>query len=364
MSTQSDLLFAKLAVLNRFVSQERVDEGLKVLDSAAALGLPLTVAEVLVKKQYMTEDQAASITRLRDYLQVRKEDVRLGELAAAARMVSEAQISECLSVQEGIFKRKQPYPRLGDLLLERHLLTPEALTALRKEQERLQAAIDRRGGAPPARAAAAAAGGAGAKPAAAAAANPAAGAAEIPTAEVHATPAGKGGARKAAGKGGKPAKGARATEVPRPAETQVVPLPLEELPAGLERSVSVTGFKADMRPVRIIPGQPGMQPKTIIVMDADGALDGYTFPFFEDHLQQVQDQEFNFLVINCRRLNYLSSAGIGVLISIAKEVRERGGDLRLCEVQDRIRTVIEMIGSDVIRIFESEGAAVSSFKYL
>lgn len=335
MATPADLLFARLAVLNRFVTQDRVDEGFRLMDGATALGLPMTLPEVLVKRQYLTPDQAEAVVRLRDYLQVRKEDVQLGQVAVAARRVSEAQLADCLSLQESVFKRKKPYPRLAEILLERRLIDGEGLQKLHLEQERLRAvlAARERATAPPAEAAA----------------TPPSGASPSPA-------PGRAAARKAPAK--PPARAAR-KEV-----SALVPVPFAELPPGLEPEVKVTGFSALLRAVRLTAASPGIAPKTVIVLDADGALDGYTFPFFEQYLQEILEAGFAHLVINCRRLSYLSSAGIGVLIGFAKEVRERHGDLRLVEVQDRLTQVIELVGSEVLRLYDAENAAIASFRYL
>ncbi|MBI3272079.1 MAG: anti-sigma factor antagonist [Planctomycetes bacterium] len=355
MPSQADLLFAKLATLNRYVTAERVEEGLRLLEGATQLGLPMTLGEVLVKKQFLTPDQGASVTRLRDYLLVRKDDLRLGELAASARMITEAQLAECLTQQESVFKKKLPYPRLADMLVERKLVTLDALESLRKQQERLQAAMVRREGEPGAAAAAAAAGLGG--PSGSSGPQAGGGGAGAGTAEAHAARTGEAGVRR-------PATKTKSLARPAQTQTRILVIGPEELPKGLERSMSVTGFKASLRAVRLVPSNASVQTKTLVVIDADGALDGYTFPFFEEYLEEICGAGFAFLVVNCGRLSYLSSAGIGVLIGMTKEVRERHGDLRLSDVPERIKQVIDLIGSEVLRTFDSEAAAVSSFKYL
>ncbi|HEX8734556.1 MAG TPA: STAS domain-containing protein, partial [Pyrinomonadaceae bacterium] len=60
------------------------------------------------------------------------------------------------------------------------------------------------------------------------------------------------------------------------------------------------------------------------VIRLDGAVDAHTAPQFEEAVQQVIDEGRNNIVVDCARLTYISSAGLGVFMGFVEEVREAG----------------------------------------
>ena len=55
-------------------------------------------------------------------------------------------------------------------------------------------------------------------------------------------------------------------------------------------------------------------------------------------------------VVDCARLDYISSAGLGVLLAAQKRLSDRGAKLRLVNVNGHIRDVFHFSGFD--QIFE------------
>jgi anti-anti-sigma factor len=48
------------------------------------------------------------------------------------------------------------------------------------------------------------------------------------------------------------------------------------------------------------------------------------------------------LVMDLGRVAYIDSSGLGVLVAAMKRARSAGGDVRLCALQDDVRTIFEM----------------------
>jgi anti-anti-sigma factor len=62
------------------------------------------------------------------------------------------------------------------------------------------------------------------------------------------------------------------------------------------------------------------------------------------------------------RLDFTSSAGLRVILSAAKEARQRGGDLRVAAVQPNVNKVFELSGfTSILKFYPDTAAAVSSF---
>ncbi len=94
----------------------------------------------------------------------------------------------------------------------------------------------------------------------------------------------------------------------------------------------------------------------------NGSLDMYSFPRLEAQLNALFQQSRFYVLLDCRGLDYIGSAGLGALIGFAKQAREHQGDVRLLNVPDRIYKIIELLGfTKVLRVLDSEEDGVGSF---
>ena len=72
--------------------------------------------------------------------------------------------------------------------------------------------------------------------------------------------------------------------------------------------------------------------------------------------------ESNKVVIEMSRVKFIDSSGCGTLLFCQKQLSKLGGDLKLCGVQETVRTVFELVRMDrVIDIFDSKEEAVKAF---
>ncbi len=94
-----------------------------------------------------------------------------------------------------------------------------------------------------------------------------------------------------------------------------------------------------------------------------GSLDMYSFPRLETQLSDMFREGQHQVLLNCRDLNYIGSAGLGALIGFAKEAREHGGDVKLLNVPERIYKIIELLGfTQVLQVHDKESRAIASFR--
>ena len=80
------------------------------------------------------------------------------------------------------------------------------------------------------------------------------------------------------------------------------------------------------------------------VIRLDGAVDAHTAPQFEEAVQQVIDDGRNNIVVDCAKLTYISSAGLGVFMGFIEEVREAGGDIKICGLSEKVKQPFEILG--------------------
>ena len=82
----------------------------------------------------------------------------------------------------------------------------------------------------------------------------------------------------------------------------------------------------------------------LIVLSLEGYLDAHTAPIFENAVQEEIDAGHKQLIVNCEHLTYISSAGLGVFMSFIEELREAGGDIKICGATPKVLQVFEILG--------------------
>ena len=86
----------------------------------------------------------------------------------------------------------------------------------------------------------------------------------------------------------------------------------------------------------------------LTILSLEGYLDAHTAPDFENAVQQEMDGGRRKLIVNCERLNYISSAGLGVFMSFLEEIRGTGGDIKICGPSPKVLQVFEILGFPAI----------------
>lgn len=68
------------------------------------------------------------------------------------------------------------------------------------------------------------------------------------------------------------------------------------------------------------------------------------------------------ILVDFARAGYIDSSGLGVLVSLAKRMRELGGDLRLANLNDDLQTLFELTKLDsLFQIADTRERALESF---
>ena len=98
------------------------------------------------------------------------------------------------------------------------------------------------------------------------------------------------------------------------------------------------------------------------VLAFQGNLDTLTSPDSERQLNQlIEDGETKFLV-NLEKLDYISSAGLRVLLATAKKLKAIGGELRVCSLNEIVAEVFDISGFDLIlTVLPNESEALEDF---
>ena len=66
---------------------------------------------------------------------------------------------------------------------------------------------------------------------------------------------------------------------------------------------------------------------------------------FEEAIQSEMDAEHYRIIVDCEKLTYISSAGLGVFMSFIEEIREQaGGDIKICGLTPKVQQVFDILG--------------------
>ena len=102
--------------------------------------------------------------------------------------------------------------------------------------------------------------------------------------------------------------------------------------------------------------------ESVLVLNPMGRIDGTNAKEFEEALLGRIDAGDTQVLMNFEGINYISSAGLRVLLMAAKRTSEAKGQLALCAVQPHIQEVFTVSGfAQIIAIHEDSGAALASF---
>jgi anti-sigma B factor antagonist len=79
----------------------------------------------------------------------------------------------------------------------------------------------------------------------------------------------------------------------------------------------------------------------------NGRLDSNTSQGFEKKLFQAISDGSKNMVVDFKDIDYISSAGLRVIIKVFKALQREDGRIMLCSMQDYIRELFEITGIDV-----------------
>ena len=104
------------------------------------------------------------------------------------------------------------------------------------------------------------------------------------------------------------------------------------------------------------------QQDSVNVIELKGYLDAHTAPRLEEALQGlVESRRFN-IIVNCRELSYISSAGLGVFMAFIEDVRKNKGDIKLTNMSPKVYNVFDLLGFPLLyEILSDEQEAVKRF---
>lgn len=281
-------------------------------------GFTITLPEVVAKKELLTPDQMRLVNISIRYEEMRENDIALGDFILRKGFLAPEKVNECLTAQEAPWRDGRHFPRLEDLLVQKGHTTPAQLHVILRAWDQLDHSGAKKPGSSP----------------------------HIPRTQPSVPPP-EALAKAATQKmPAKPAPSRPSTIMDR--KTLEAGLVMETLRVTLRRS-RMKDAKGEM---------------VVHVIELSGSLDGHSSRPLDVYLNDLIDSGATRLVADCERLEYISSAGIGVLTGAVKRCRDVSGDLRLCKVGEKVNRIMSLVGiQTIVRFYADDRGAVMSFKY-
>jgi anti-sigma B factor antagonist len=84
----------------------------------------------------------------------------------------------------------------------------------------------------------------------------------------------------------------------------------------------------------------------ILAIILHGDLDSVSTPEFNRQIQEHLDTGHTKIIIDCRKMGYISSLGIGSLVALQTKLRRKGGVVKLAAIFGRAMEVMRLVHLD------------------
>jgi anti-sigma B factor antagonist len=84
----------------------------------------------------------------------------------------------------------------------------------------------------------------------------------------------------------------------------------------------------------------------ITIFSLAGRLDSNSSPEFDKKITQAMENGFRHIILDCQKLDYITSAGLRVVVKTAKKLKPEQGQIILCAMADYVKEVFEIAGFD------------------
>ncbi len=102
--------------------------------------------------------------------------------------------------------------------------------------------------------------------------------------------------------------------------------------------------------------------ESVAVVRLEGNLDTNTSSDAQESLNQLIDGGTSKILVNLAEVDFVSSAGLRILLVTAKKLSGSGGNLRISNLNETVTEVFEISGfSTILDVFGSEEEALQGF---
>ena len=99
------------------------------------------------------------------------------------------------------------------------------------------------------------------------------------------------------------------------------------------------------------------------VVQVEGFLDAHTVVGFEEQMNGLLEGGAAQIIMDMERLNYISSAGIGAMMSLVQRLRRQAGNLILLRPSKKVFKILQLLGfTEMFTIVDDEEDALAHLR--
>jgi anti-sigma B factor antagonist len=99
-----------------------------------------------------------------------------------------------------------------------------------------------------------------------------------------------------------------------------------------------------------------------VIISLQGRLDTTNYAILEKKLMELVDNNHDKILVECIRMDYISSSGLRILLMALKKITGMKGKFALCGLQENIQEIFEISGfTSIFEIHPSRMEALKVF---
>jgi len=103
--------------------------------------------------------------------------------------------------------------------------------------------------------------------------------------------------------------------------------------------------------------------RNVLILAADGGLNAHTAADFVAQLEALVDAGVTQIIVDCTRLDFISSYGLAVLVRLHNKLAKHGGDVRVAGVKSSVLGALMLMKMNrLFQIYPDVNQARLSFR--
>ena len=100
----------------------------------------------------------------------------------------------------------------------------------------------------------------------------------------------------------------------------------------------------------------------VAIIKIAGRIDSHTSGSFSNLLNKLIEKKEYKLIVDLKRVDFISSAGWGLITGVLREVRGNGGDIKLAGMSERVEESYEILElGELVETYKDVGNAVQKY---
>ncbi len=102
--------------------------------------------------------------------------------------------------------------------------------------------------------------------------------------------------------------------------------------------------------------------KGIDIFSLEGRFDAHSAADVEKELDLAMSKGVGKLILDMGSVEYISSAGLRVLLAAAKKLKKQEGEIKLCSLKPYVKEVFDIAGfTQIFKIYDTAEQAIKGF---